>query len=209
MRLRLAPLPFSFFLLTTTTACGGGGSGGEGETPDQHRAAPPPGRVAAVAPKQAKTVDVKEFCEPWTEAADAKSFAYPTLGAGEGPTKTRRWVNVWATWCAPCIEELPRLMKWKQELAADGVSTELVLLSADGDHEAVAAFAEKHAETRDTLEIQNADLMGPWLESLGLSQGSVLPIHFFVDADDKIRCVRMAGVSETDYDAVKQVLQQI
>lgn len=192
-------------VLTLTLACGGGGGDGGADKPK----AAAPGRVAAVAPKKVEPVDVKEFCEPWSEAADAQPFAYPGLSAGEGVSGKRRWVNVWATWCAPCIEELPRLKKWKEDLAKDGVTTDLVLLSVDGDAEAVSAFAQKHTQVQGTLEIENAEAMGPWLESLGLSQSSVLPIHFFVDADDKIRCIRMAGVSETDYEAVKQVLQQI
>lgn len=204
--MRIVSAPSSVLALTLTllpVACGGGG--GESEP----KAKAPAGRVAAVAPKKAAPVNIEEFCEPWTEAADAKAFTYPGLFAGEGTSGKRRWVNVWATWCAPCIEELPRLTQWKADLAQDGVTTDLVLLSVDGDSEAVAAFAQKHAEVKDTLEIENAELMGPWLESLGLSHSSVLPIHFFVDAEDKIRCVRMAGVSETDYEAVKQVLQRI
>jgi thiol-disulfide isomerase/thioredoxin len=205
--MRLLLLSTSLLSLSLSAPLGCGGGGGDGA--EKPKPAAPAGRVAAVAPKKAKPVDVKEFCEPWTEAADAKAFSYPGLSSGEGVAGKRRWVNVWATWCAPCIEELPRLKKWKDDLAKDGVATDLVLLSVDGDAEAVSAFAQKHPEVDGTLEIENAELMGPWLESLGLSESSVLPIHFFVDADDEIRCVRMAGVSETDYEAVKQVLQQI
>lgn len=197
---------FPWVVLCVAFACGGGSGDAANSGP---KAAPPPGRVAAVAPKKVAPVNIEEFCEPWTEAGDAKPFTYPGLSAGEAVSGKRRWVNVWATWCAPCIEELPRLTRWKADLAEDGVTTDLVLLSVDGDAEAVAAFAQKHAEVSGTLEIENAELMGPWLESLGLSHSSVLPIHFFVDAEDKIRCVRMAGVSETDYEAVKQVLQRI
>jgi thiol-disulfide isomerase/thioredoxin len=40
-------------------------------------------------------------------------------------------VNVWATWCVPCREELPALVKLKHGFAKDGV--EVMLVSADAD----------------------------------------------------------------------------
>ena len=31
-----------------------------------------------------------------------------------GAAERRRVINVWATWCAPCVEELPRLAAWSR-----------------------------------------------------------------------------------------------
>lgn len=41
------------------------------------------------------------------------------------------FVNVWATWCGPCRDELPALVKLKQRLGSDGL--DLLLVSADFD----------------------------------------------------------------------------
>src|SRR5436309_2328275 len=38
-------------------------------------------------------------------------------------------VNVWATWCAPCREELPSLVKLQHEMGSKGLK--VVLVSAD------------------------------------------------------------------------------
>lgn len=38
-------------------------------------------------------------------------------------------VNLWATWCAPCVEEFPELLKIREEL--NGKDFELVLISLD------------------------------------------------------------------------------
>jgi thiol-disulfide isomerase/thioredoxin len=180
-----------------------------GEGSDAAKPKKPTGRVNAVAAKAVAPVDVEAYCEPWAEADSAKPFVYPELSAGDAVTGKRRWVNVWATWCKPCIEELPRLVEWEKNLADAGVPVELVLLSVDGDPETVKSFTGDHVEVEGSLEIADVDALKPWLGSIGLSADSVLPIHLFVDQSDKIRCVRMAGVSEHDYEAVKQIIQQI
>ena len=166
-------------------------------------------RVNAVAAEKVEPIDPNEFCEPWSEADAAKDFVYPKLSAGEGGAGKKRWINVWATWCKPCVEELPRLVDWREKMVADGIDFDLVLLSADGDTEVVADFRKQHGEVEGSLEIEDAEQMGPWLTSIGLPESSVLPIHLFVDGSDKVRCVRMAGVGESDFAAVKQILQQI
>jgi thiol-disulfide isomerase/thioredoxin len=38
-------------------------------------------------------------------------------------------VNVWATWCAPCIEEMPDLLRLRREFREQGLR--LILVSAD------------------------------------------------------------------------------
>lgn len=198
-RLRsLDRLPLVVALLA---ACTGGSDGAKPKKPA--------GRVNAVQAQAATPVDVEAYCEPWAEADGAKVFAYPELSAGDAVNGKRRWVNVWATWCKPCIEELPRLVEWEKTLVESGVPVELVLLSVDGDPDTVESFRGDHVEVEGSLEIADAEALEPWLESLGLSGQSVLPIHLFVDESDKIRCVRMAGVSENDFDAVKQIIQQI
>lgn len=40
-------------------------------------------------------------------------------------------INVWASWCEPCREELPALVRLRNEVAPQGV--EIVLVSADFD----------------------------------------------------------------------------
>jgi thiol-disulfide isomerase/thioredoxin len=51
-------------------------------------------------------------------------------------------LNFWATWCAPCVKELPALAKAKQALEKDNVAVIAVDLE-DQDPGKVAAFLEK------------------------------------------------------------------
>jgi thiol-disulfide isomerase/thioredoxin len=55
-------------------------------------------------------------------------------------------VNLWATWCAPCVAELPSLAKLAQAMRGDG----LVVLPISSDHggaSRVEAFFKEHGIT--------------------------------------------------------------
>lgn len=184
-------------------ACDGGGSSGG---PAASRS-----RSEAVEAATPVAVDPKAFCETWYEADAAPTLVLPPLrepAPAKGATQRSRWLNVWATWCKPCIEELPRLAKWHSELGGKA-DFELWFLSADGDPEAVAAFAGQHPEVAKTLEVQDAAALQPWAETLGVKGQAVLPIHVFVDGKDRVRCVRTAGVGEDDRGAIEQLLMSL
>ena len=55
-------------------------------------------------------------------------------------------INLWATWCAPCVEEMPSLATLSKTLAPDDIAV-LPLSSDRGGARAVAAFYQEHAIT--------------------------------------------------------------
>jgi thiol-disulfide isomerase/thioredoxin len=52
-------------------------------------------------------------------------------------------VNFWATWCVPCIEEIPGFNKLNQQLGAKGVVVLGVSMDEEGA-ERVRPFLKKH-----------------------------------------------------------------
>lgn len=53
-------------------------------------------------------------------------------------------VNLWATWCGPCVREMPSLDRLQQQVAADGIK--VVAVSSDrGGRDIVEEFMAKHA----------------------------------------------------------------
>jgi thiol-disulfide isomerase/thioredoxin len=165
-----------------------------------------PGRVVAVS--QAKQqINESELCDVLKPADRAPSFAYPALRtAPKPPGGGHRWINVWATWCPPCIEELPLLGRFRDSLRKAGADVELVLLSVDQTPEAVEKFAAQHPEVRGSLQIKDSTGLEPWLGKVGLDSGATLPIHLFVDPRGKVRCARTGALRESDLGAVKKLL---
>lgn len=65
-------------------------------------------------------------------------------------------LNFWATWCAPCIEEMPSLNQFARELAPAGV---VVLgVSIDKNESAYKRFLQQHKVSFLAARDENADI---------------------------------------------------
>ncbi len=51
-------------------------------------------------------------------------------------------LNFWATWCAPCVEEMPSLVQLQQRMKDKGVT--VVAVSVDVDNDAYHNFLKDH-----------------------------------------------------------------
>src|SRR5579859_1389331 len=51
-------------------------------------------------------------------------------------------LNFWATWCPPCIEEMPSLVEMQRRMKAKGVT--VVAVSVDVDQNAYQQFRKDH-----------------------------------------------------------------
>ena len=89
-------------------------------------------------------------------------------------------VNLWASWCAPCIKELPTLDKLAQSHRVDG-SLGVVTVSQDsGDQTGVVAFLKKLNAT-DLGAYHDPDMK----LSGALGPDTVLPTSILYDAEGK------------------------
>lgn len=148
----------------------------------------------------------QQFKDPALDKGAA--FRWPDLAAGSTPPGAAtawRWVNLWATWCKPCIEDMPRLAAWRDQLAATGKRVELVFVSVDDA--AVAAFRTSHPGTPPSIRIANADQRAAWLKRFGLDDGAI-PIHLFVSPANRLRCARAGGAREKDYGVVEKLFAE-
>ena len=164
--------------------------------------------IAKVNAPQAATPEA--FCDHHATDDRGAVFHWPELGAGHAApaaSKTWRWVNLWATWCKPCIEEMPRLLAWRDKLAAAGKPVELAFVSVDDSDAEVDEFLKSHPATPPSIRIADADKRAEWLKSLGLDDGAI-PIQLFVSAANRLRCARAGGIGDKDYDVVAKLLAE-
>lgn len=67
------------------------------------------------------------------------------------------FLNIWATWCAPCREEMPSMEKLYQRLQGDKGFVMLAVSQDTGGRAEVAAYVKKHGYHFDVLlDPQNA-----------------------------------------------------
>lgn len=104
-------------------------------------------------------------------------------------------MNFWATWCPPCVAEMPALDRLKGLLADSGID----VLAIDEDRNG-AEMATKFYEAND---IANLDILVDRKMALAKAAGvSGLPTTLFIDADgNEIG----AAVGEAEWDSPKAV----
>ena len=102
-------------------------------------------------------------------------------------------INVWATWCGPCIKEMPELAAFHRKQGADGVQVIGVALDeAAAVHDWLARRPSPYPQYRDDAGPRDAGVV------LGNPAG-VLPYSVLVDARGVVRKQRVGPfTSETD-----------
>jgi thiol-disulfide isomerase/thioredoxin len=92
----------------------------------------------------------------------------------------RLLINVWASWCGPCIEEMPELDRFAAAQGAEGVQViGLALDTPDGVRDFIRQVPVRYPIVLDTPGPADASV---WL---GNAKG-VLPYTVLVDADGRI-----------------------
>lgn len=85
-------------------------------------------------------------------------------------------LNLWATWCAPCVEELPSLLALQQKMPG----IDVVAVSTDQDDTVYRKFLVKH--NVDVLTVRDAD------QKVNQMYGTVMiPETYIIDRNGVIR----------------------
>ena len=99
-------------------------------------------------------------------------------------------INLWATWCAPCLREMPMLDRLA--LATAGPGFEIIALNQDrGGLEAALPFWREHGFTGLSLYLDDGLKSGRALAATGL------PLTVLVDAEGR-ELARLEGIADWD-----------
>lgn len=85
-------------------------------------------------------------------------------------------VNFWATWCGPCVEEMPAMNRAWEEIESEGIG--MVGINAGESKQVIAAFLEKVPVDFPVL-LGDADTLPDW-------EVRALPTTYVVNAEGRI-----------------------
>ncbi|WP_297832089.1 TlpA disulfide reductase family protein, partial [Thermomonas sp.] len=101
-------------------------------------------------------------------------------------------VNLWATWCAPCLKEMPDLQAFSAQQGASGVRVVGIALD---DPDAVRPFLARHGITYPIL----TDAPGPADAGVRLgNRAGVLPYSVLIDADGRMIKTRIGPFEDVE-----------
>lgn len=94
--------------------------------------------------------------------------------------------NFWATWCKPCVEEMPAFEKLAAEYKAKGVAVVFVSLDFKSKHAKVVEFAEKKKLEAEVI-LLNAPDYNAWIDKISTEWGGSIPATLVVKKTGNVR----------------------
>lgn len=112
------------------------------------------------------------------------------------------WLVIWATWCQPCLDELPHIDEALQEMRQRGVAPELILLSLDADAAVLDAAVRRGPSLLRQARVLRASstaAFDAWAEQLAFDAGTLsLPIHVLAGPDGSVSCAHTGALTKND-----------
>jgi thiol-disulfide isomerase/thioredoxin len=169
--------------------------------------------VPEIAPAGVATIDTPAAAPAVVEAPSAEpvdtlpEFVLGTLDGGRQSIFS--WpdqalvINFWATWCAPCLREIPLLRAFQTERGGDGVQVVGIAVDRLGP---VTKFAEEMAFNYPQL-IGESDAIEA-AASFGIDFFA-LPFTVFTDHDRNVLGVHTGEIHREDLDNLAAVLADL
>jgi thiol-disulfide isomerase/thioredoxin len=159
--------------------------------------------VAAGIPWSARAASIDKFIVA-PEPMPAPTIAFTdaggrTLGLADFKGKVLL-VNFWATWCAPCVEEMPSLAKLQKSLGSNDF--EVLAISIDRGGIGV---------TKPFLEKVDAAALGVYVDTSGKAPSAFktpgLPTSVIIDREGRVRG-KLLGAADWSSDAAQDLVRR-
>ena len=121
--------------------------------------------------KEPAPLEIYDFTgiEPFLNRDDSKTYV----------------VNFWATWCAPCVKELPHFEKIQKNYTDD---VEVFLISLDFPHQyktKLQPFIQKHQLSSKVIVLDDPD-MNAWIPKIDSDWGGAIPVTLIYNASKRV-----------------------
>ena len=121
--------------------------------------------------------------QPLSEGDMASEFGAPVFGGDSLYLSSLRGgpvlLNVWATWCPPCREEMPALQALHEQLGPRGLRIVGVSVDSRGSEETIRRFLEEGGYTFTILH-DASDAVSRQFRTIGV------PESFLIDGDGRV-----------------------
>jgi thiol-disulfide isomerase/thioredoxin len=109
------------------------------------------------------------------------------------------FLNVWATWCPPCIAEMPSIQALYDQVG-DDESISFLLVSVDEDFETARRFMERRNLTMPIVHFRG--------KAPGTYESGVVPTTYVISKDGKL-IMEKQGFAKYDTPEFEQFLREL
>jgi len=114
-------------------------------------------------------------------------------------------VNLWATWCEPCVAELPYFEQLQQTHSAQPLKIILLSLDAPKNHERVVKFGEKNGLRNEVLILDERNQQ-EYINRVSEKWSGAIPATLFIN---KTKDVRLFHEREFDFETLNKTYLSI
>ena len=120
-------------------------------------------------------------------------------------TDTTYVINFWATWCKPCVEELPYFEDLHDQFKGEKLKVILVSLDFPRDFEKkLIPFVQEHQLKSDVVLLTDGDY-NAWIDKVNPEWGGAIPVTLVYNAKKR----KFKGEQFANYDELADMVRSL
>jgi thiol-disulfide isomerase/thioredoxin len=97
---------------------------------------------------------------------------------------TQYLYNFWATWCKPCVEELPHFVDFSKKPGNEKIKVVFVSLDSKKDSDKLKNFVAKHLPNEKVIQFTD-NKYNDWIDKVDVTWSGSIPASLFIFGNRK------------------------